>query len=227
VAGELSKKHVGPATENIIHLLHRHYGADKTVLFLDAVQNLLRNFLEDQGFSVGIRDALPPASKTRKKPILQHAVFKTELEAMVTLGKEMAEIGQNIMTHNHRRNAFSMMVTAGSKGNQINLTQISGIVGQQAINGARLNNDYTDRTLPTFCKFDSSAIAKGYVTQNYLEGLSPSSFFFHAAGGREGLTDTAIRTSETGYLYRKLEKTTENISVQYDGRAGPRCISNM
>ena len=48
-------------------------------------------------------------------------------------------------------------------------------------------------------------------------GLTPSEFYFHAMGGREGLIDTAVKTAETGYIQRRLIKAMESIMVNYDG----------
>lgn len=47
-------------------------------------------------------------------------------------------------------------------------------------------------------------------------GLDPASVFFHAMGGREGLVDTAVKTSSTGYIQRRLIKAMEDVSVHYD-----------
>lgn len=51
---------------------------------------------------------------------------------------------------------------------------------------------------------------------SYLRGLSPQEFFFHAMGGREGLIDTAVKTSETGYIQRRLVKAMETVMARYD-----------
>jgi DNA-directed RNA polymerase beta' subunit len=45
----------------------------------------------------------------------------------------------------------------------------------------------------------------------------PAEFFFHAQAGREGLIDTAVKTSDTGYIQRRLMKTMEDQHVEYDG----------
>ena len=49
-----------------------------------------------------------------------------------------------------------------------------------------------------------------------MNGLTPQEFFFHAMGGREGLIDTAVKTSETGYLQRKLVKAMEDCKINFD-----------
>ena len=51
-------------------------------------------------------------------------------------------------------------------------------------------------------KDDYSPESKGFVENSYLAGLTPTEFFFHAMGGREGLIDTAVKTTETGYIQR-------------------------
>ncbi len=59
--------------------------------------------------------------------------------------------------------------------------------------------------------------SRGFVENSYLAGLTPSEFYFHAMGGREGLIDTAVKTAETGYIQRRLIKAMESVMVQYDG----------
>ena len=48
--------------------------------------------------------------------------------------------------------------------------------------------------------------AKGFVRNSFYSGLTPTEFFFHTMGGREGLVDTAVKTAETGYMQRRLVK---------------------
>lgn len=95
-------------------------------------------------------------------------------------------------------NAFKLMVTAASKGSVINPSQIIRCVGQQNIGGERIPNGFTGRTTPHFKKGDTSPKAKGFVSGCYLRGLDPQEFFFHQMAGREGLIDTAVKTSEIG-----------------------------
>lgn len=109
------------------------------------------------------------------------------------------------------------MVGAGSKGTNINISQIMGCVGQQNVEGKRIPFGFRHRSLPHFTKYDYGPESKGFVKNNYLSGLDPSEFFFHAMGGREGLIDTAVKTSETGYIQRRLIKALEDVMVNYDG----------
>lgn len=82
--------------------------------------------------------------------------------------------------------------------------------------GERISRGYDGRALPHFKKGDLSAEAKGFVKSNYKKGLSPTEFFFHAVGGREGLVDTAVRTSQSGYLQRRLINALQDLKVDED-----------
>ena len=66
-------------------------------------------------------------------------------------------------------------------------------------------------------KDDYGPESRGFVENSYLAGLTPSEFYFHAMGGREGLIDTAVKTAETGYIQRRLIKAMEACMVNYDG----------
>ena len=63
---------------------------------------------------------------------------------------------------------------------------------------------------------DRSPEAKGFVANSFFSGLTPSEFYFHAMGGREGLVDTAVKTAETGYMQRRLVKALEDLCCSYD-----------
>jgi DNA-directed RNA polymerase subunit A' len=99
----------------------------------------------------------------------------------------------------------------------LNLSQMAGCIGQQAVRGERLSRGYWKRTLPHFQKGDLGAQAKGFVINSYKSGLSPTEFFFHSMGGREGLVDTAVRTSRSGYMQRRLINALEDLKLKSDG----------
>jgi DNA-directed RNA polymerase beta' subunit len=73
-----------------------------------------------------------------------------------------------------------------------------------------------DRTLPHFGRGDRSPAGKGFVANSFYSGLTPTEFFFHTMGGREGLVDTAVKTADTGYMSRRLMKSLEDLHVGYD-----------
>jgi DNA-directed RNA polymerase subunit A' len=99
----------------------------------------------------------------------------------------------------------------------LNLSQMAGLVGQQAVRGKRIHRGYQKRTLPHFKWGDLGAEAKGFVAASYKTGLTPTEYFFHSMGGREGLVDTAVRTSRSGYMQRRLINALEDLKVAEDG----------
>lgn len=103
-----------------------------------------------------------------------------------------------LSTFGYTQNNIIKMVTSGSKGSFINISQMMGCVGQQNVEGKRIPFGFSHRTLPHFTKDDYGPESRGFVENSYLRGLTPQEFFFHAMGGREGLIDTAVKTSSTG-----------------------------
>src|SRR5258706_540435 len=108
------------------------------------------------------------------------------------------------------------MAKSGYKGTNINVAQMVTLVGQQIIGGARVADGFQDRTLPHFPKHARQPPSKGFVRNSFFSGLTPTEFLFHAISGREGLVDTAVKTAETGYMSRRLMKSLEDLSTQYD-----------
>ena len=109
------------------------------------------------------------------------------------------------------------MSTAGSKGSIINIGQIQSCVGPQKIEEKRAPKNYGGRSLPCYTKGEDRAVARGFVNSSFYTGLTPQHFFAHAAAGREGLIDTAIKTSTVGYFSRRLIKAEENYVLWADG----------
>jgi DNA-directed RNA polymerase subunit A' len=110
-----------------------------------------------------------------------------------------------------------IMARSGARGSMLNLSQMAGSIGQQAVRGERISRGYEQRTLSHFNKGDLGADAKGFVRSSYKKGLTPTEYFFHSMGGREGLVDTAVRTSRSGYMQRRLINALEDLRVKYDG----------
>jgi len=73
------------------------------------------------------------------------------------------------------------------------------------------------RTLPHFKINDLSPKSRGFVSSSYRNGLKPAEFFFHSMGGREGLVDTAVRTSTSGYMQRRLVNALQDMVIENDG----------
>lgn len=108
------------------------------------------------------------------------------------------------------------MVLSGAKGSTVNHNQVSVMLGQQELEGRRVPVMPSGKTLPCFLPYDPNPRAGGYITDRFLTGLRPQDFFFHCMAGREGLIDTAVKTSRSGYLQRCLMKHLEALIVNYD-----------
>jgi len=140
-----------------------------------------------------------------------------EMRIMQTLGKARDSAGKIAGRYLGLDNSGVVMAVSGARGSMLNLTQMAACVGQQSVRGERIKRGYAGRTLPHFRRGDLGAEAHGFVESSYKDGLNPTEFFFHAIGGREGLVDTAIRTSQSGYLQRRLVNALQDLEVKYDG----------
>jgi DNA-directed RNA polymerase II subunit RPB1 len=113
-------------------------------------------------------------------------------------------------------NNLYKMISARSKGSETNLTQILGMLGNQNVDGQRLPQGFSRRALCHFHKDDYSPEARGFIFSSFYQGLTAQEFYFHSMSGREGLSDTAVKTSRTGYIQRKLIKALEDVITKYD-----------
>lgn len=113
-------------------------------------------------------------------------------------------------------NNLQLMVQSGAKGGMVNCMQISCLLGQIELEGRRVPLMLSGRTLPSFLHYDTSPRAGGFVDGRFLTGIRPQEYFFHCMAGREGLVDTAVKTSRSGYLQRCLIKHLEGLMVCYD-----------
>ena len=114
------------------------------------------------------------------------------------------------------RNQMQTMTLSGAKGSKVNANLISCNLGQQVLEGRRVPLMASGKTLPSFKPFETHVRAGGYISDRFLTGIKPQEYFFHAMAGREGLIDTAVKTSRSGYLQRCLIKGMEALKVEYD-----------
>jgi DNA-directed RNA polymerase subunit A' len=173
-------------------------------------------------YEVGELESMPgrTLNETLEMKIMQE-LGRARDKAGEIAGKNLGFAGQLALD-----NSAVVMAVSGARGSMLNLTQMAGCVGQQSVRGERIRRGYYDRTLPHFRKGDLGADARGFVRSSYKKGLTPTEFFFHAIGGREGLVDTAVRTSQSGYLQRRLINALQDLEVEYDGtvRAGDKVV---
>ncbi|XP_017875380.1 DNA-directed RNA polymerase I subunit RPA1 [Ceratina calcarata] len=113
-------------------------------------------------------------------------------------------------------NNLQLMVQSGAKGSTVNTMQISCLLGQIELEGKRPPLMISGKSLPSFPAYDPSPRAGGFIDGRFMTGIKPQEFFFHCMAGREGLIDTAVKTSRSGYLQRCLIKHLEGLVVNYD-----------
>lgn len=113
-------------------------------------------------------------------------------------------------------NQMQTMTVSGAKGSMVNANLISCNLGQQVLEGRRVPVMISGKTLPSFKPFETKLAAGGYVSGRFLTGIRPQEYYFHAMAGREGLIDTAVKTSRSGYLQRCLIKGMEGLKAEYD-----------
>lgn len=239
--GQLEKGVLGSSSKGLIHRICNDYGNLASGNFIDDLQNIVTEYLNTSAFSVGISDLLSD-SKTNEEIIkvigkkkndvkdiidqTQIGVFENktgktneeEFETQVNniLNQATAESGKIGLNSLDKDNRFVTMVNAGSKGSDLNISFMISCLGQQNVDGKRIPYGFDHRTLPHYTKYDDSPGARGFVESSYINGLSPEELFFHAMGGRVGLIDTAVKTSTTGYIQRRLIKGLEDLMVSYD-----------
>ena len=244
LSGIITKKHIGATTGGIVHSLITTFSEEHAKNFLNECQILVNAFLLHRGFTVGVSDLITePETNAYIEKTIQECLSKCSQNAlalenktislvpgrtaeesyehytMEILSKSRDLIGKHIEEKKpHETNNLSHMIFSGSKGSNVNSSQISGCVGQQSVIGKRLPLLRAgNRTFSYSLHDDKDPKARGFVKNSFMKGLRPIEFVSHAMGGREGLIDTAVKTSDSGYIQRKMIKALEDCKLEYDG----------
>ena len=242
MCGVMDKSTIGTGKkDSVFYVILRDFGPDAAVEAMGRLAKLAARWLTDQGFSIGINDVYPGPKLTALKTKLIETAY-AECDALIerftkgqlerhqgmdeesTLETDISQIlskvrkkaGDHCLAELSRWNSPLIMAACGSKGSDINVSQMVAVVGQQIIGGERVADGFQDRSLPHFPKNARQPPSKGFVRNSFFTGLTPTEFLFHAISGREGLVDTAVKTAETGYMSRRLMKSLEDLSTQYD-----------
>jgi DNA-directed RNA polymerase II subunit RPB1 len=241
IRGQMDKGVLGAGTKGLLHRSCNDFGNMASAKFIDDLQNVVTEYMKSSAFSVGISDLISDETTnneivkviTQKKNDVKNLIDQTqigifenntgktneeEFETQVNniLNQATSEAGKIGLKSLSKNNRFVTMVNAGSKGSDLNISFMISCLGQQNVDGKRIPYGFEHRTLPHYTKYDDSPSARGFVESSYINGLSPQELFFHAMGGRVGLIDTAVKTSTTGYIQRRLIKGLEDLMVAYD-----------
>ncbi len=245
ITGTIDENSFGPMQSNsILQRIIKDHGNARGRQFLDNATKMLLYVIRQNGMTIGLdevyvhghayeaiqkvlkdadeeADTLINAFYEEDTTVLKRAPgrsLKETLELRIRqLLAEARKKAEEIAADFIGDEAHSVIMTkSGARGNILNLGQMSAVVGQQAIRGERINRGYSQRTLPHFKVNDLTPKSRGFVESSYRNGLKPEEFFFHAMGGREGLVDTAVRTSTSGYMQRRLVNALQDMVVEND-----------
>ncbi|MHC1624812.1 MAG: DNA-directed RNA polymerase subunit A' [Methermicoccaceae archaeon] len=241
-SGAIDKKGIGAFDGIILDRIVKEYSSSDSARFIDNFTKLSIQSMMHFGFSFGIKDEdIDQVASSQIEEVLDSAerrvaklieAYETgeleaspgrtidetlELRIMEELGKARDSTGEIAGRQMGQDNPAVVMASSGARGSMLNITQIAASVGQQSVRGERIRRGYRGRTLSHFAPGDLGAEAHGFVKRGYKNGLTPVEYFFHAIGGREGLVDTAVRTSQSGYLQRRLINALQDLEVGYDG----------
>ena len=242
LAGIIDSNTIGKEKKNsLVFALIKDCGKQETAKFLTRISKFSGRWICDYGMSFGLGDVTPRKDLVEnKEKIIEKSFNESEEQINLyntgriqlkpgmnaeqslesSLNKILSDVrdivGQYLRGILPRSNSALQMTICGSKGSDINLCQMIGCVGQQIVSGNRMPNGFANRSLPHFEEFSKYPASKGFIGHSFYDGMNAPEFFFHSMGGREGLVDTAVKTSETGYLQRRLMKALEDLTVQYN-----------
>ena len=231
ISGVLDKKSIGGKKNgSLFHIIGRDYGPQKALEMIYLLQQIALKFLMFNGFTVGTADLLP---NTLAIDQIHALVASVELESTIITdklvnGQIIPPIDSDVNTFYEKlqinalkvneheilrwvlnsikpeSNGFFKMISAGSKGTNPNLINVSGVIGQTTINGDRIKEQFAyGRTLPYFPRFATEPAAFGFVKNSYINGMTSSEYIFQGMNGRFDLINKALSTASTGYFMRK------------------------
>lgn len=236
--GEITKDHIGESHNSIIQAIWKDYGPGRAADFLSDTVFLVNRWLQTVSLTVSIKDCTIQDKQIEEKIQAEYQSTIMQVESILGRGqiinpleKERQEkqviaqlqdyktrIGKQIQQGLTPGNSFSIMVNSKSKGNETYIAQIMGSLGQQFIVNRRAPLTISDgkRCIPYFNEEDLDPRSRGFCISSFMRGLSPAELFFHQAASREGILDTAIKTSDTGTIFRRIVKSLENLVVAED-----------
>ena len=193
--------------EKIIARCIAVHGLERTTLFLDDVKAMGYKYSTISGISIGIEDMIIPDIKDkmiaegdeRVEEINEAAEegFFTETERHNEVTKIWSETTNNItkalMDNLDIYNPIRMMADSGARGSNNQIKQLAGMRG--------LMQDTTGNTIEIPIK------------SNLREGMNVLEFFISSHGARKALSDTALKTAESGYLTRRLVDVSQSVVV--------------
>lgn len=236
LTGMLDKNQLGPSSLSIPHLIHEGYGAAMVGRLLTALGRVLIVTLQAEGFSMGIDDMMLVREDRRSallealdlapltdfpaesdRPSEENVSEANVLPRIMHLASELQkEYIPGRLLVPFPKNQLILMTASGAKGSSTNAIQMALGLGQQLFDGRRVLPMNSGKTLPAFFIGDRRARCFGYAMGRFASGIRPAEYTIHAMAGRDGLIDTAVKTSRSGHLQRCLIKGLEGLITQWD-----------
>ncbi|MCZ0717940.1 DNA-directed RNA polymerase subunit beta' [Aerococcus kribbianus] len=194
--------------QDIIARVFKLSKVTETSKMLDAMKDLGFKYSTKSGITVGIADITVLQSKPEiiekghqrvekiTKQYRRGLITDEERYEQVidTWNRVKDEIQNELMHSMGQDNPFFIMSDSGARGNISNFTQLAGMRGLMAGPNGRIIE------LP--------------ITSNFREGLSVQEMFISTHGARKGMTDTALKTADSGYLTRRLVDVAQDVSIR-------------
>jgi len=244
IKGIIDKNLFGDEDGLLVKEIDKKFGRNVAFETIRKAFNLGKNYLTERGITISLDDfdveqkvidmseEIVKRAEEKTKEIIEAYNNKTleviqgktpeesrEIKILKVLNEVRTRIGEIVKREFPEENPVTHMIRSGGGGNILNITQMACCVGQQDLEGKRIDIGFNDRTLSFFRKGDLNPKAKGFIRSAFMKGLSPEEFFFQAITGRASLMDTALRTPKSGYLYRRLANALQDLRVEYDGTA--------
>lgn len=217
----------------IVSDTYHQEGIAKCFAMSDNLQKLLIEYMNKNSYSVGPADILRDGvneevdliannlmnkvnNKIRDVHSCKCSTDEKNFEEFVSGAIADATLSSEKLLEEAEQRRFNALIKSKSKGKKKNISQMKGFIGQQIVNGSRTSTGYSNRTLPHFNKYNENIKTRGFIRNSFSTGLHPYEFFFHAAGGREGLIEQALQTGQTGYIQRQMIKTLEDLTVGWN-----------
>ncbi|MGM5485166.1 MAG: DNA-directed RNA polymerase subunit A' [Nanobdellota archaeon] len=239
--GVMDKANLGEGSGLMLRNFQSRYGQDETMVFLGKLFRLGTEVITRYGFTAAISDSdLPQHAIDEINKVLSDAYKESEdliknfregglepfpgrseaetleLKLLELLNKARDNTGDIVTKYADQGSHTMIMAKSGGRGNLLNLAQMAACVGQQSLRGGRVDKGYKDRTLSCFKRNELMPEARGFIRNSFKYGLNPKEFFFMGMTARDSLMDTALRTPKSGYLYRRLANSLQDLKVEYD-----------
>jgi len=197
------KKTIG----KLIDSIYRRYGIDETAQFVDKLKDLGYQYSQLSGYTFSVDDIHVPSTKAvllKETHATVREVEKLFQRGLITDEERYAKIieiwmsvqsqmEKDMMAEYPKDSDLYSIMNSGARGNISQMTQMAAMKGLVAD--------------PT------GAIIELPITSNFKEGLSVFEYFVSTHGSRKGRSDTALRTSEAGYLTRRLVDVAQDVVV--------------